>query len=126
MDIKKIVTHLDLLVTKGNMIEGIHQFFADHVITSDYRGVQTENKKQALEKMQAIKDAIFKVNTITHHNTIVDGYESASEFTFDFILRGNSTLYWHEIIRRRWNPDGKVIREEYFNSHNIKINHLNL
>ena len=31
-------------------------------------------------------------------------------------MKDNSNIYWHEIIRRIWNDEGKVIQEEYFNA----------
>ena len=30
--------------------------------------------------------------------------------------KDGSKIYWHEIIRRIWNDEGKVIQEEYFNA----------
>ncbi|MEK6153966.1 hypothetical protein WIW50_11925 [Flavobacteriaceae bacterium 3-367] len=121
MNLKTLVEDLDVLVSQGAMVDGVKQFFADDAVTLDYKGVRTMNKKQALEKMQAIADAVTKVNGITHHGTLIEGNESASEFTFDFKLSGNSTIYWHEIIRRTWNEKGQVVKEEYFNSHKTKI-----
>jgi hypothetical protein len=46
----------------------------------------------------------------------VDGNVSASEFTFDFTMKDNSAIYWHEIIRRIWSDKGEVVQEEYFNA----------
>ena len=37
-------------------------------------------------------------------------------FTFDFDMKDGSKVFWHEIIRRVWNADGKVVQEEYFNA----------
>ena len=119
MNVQLIVRDLDRMVAKGHMIEAIEKFFAKEATTLDYRGVQTINKEQALEKIQAIMDAITDVNNITHHATLIDGNETASEFTFDFSLNGSNTIYWHEIIRRTWNEKGQVIKEEYFNSQQI-------
>jgi len=67
-------------------------------------------------KMEGFAGAIAKVNGITHHGSIVDGNVSASEFTFDFDMQDGSKILWHEIIRRVWNDEGKVIQEEYFNA----------
>jgi len=121
MNIKSLVKDLDTLVSQGFMIAAVEQFFADNVITLDYKGVRTNNKVQALEKMQAITDAVGKINSITHHSTITDGNVSISEFTFDFNLTRNNTIYWHEITYRIWNDKGLVIKEKYFNSHKTKI-----
>ena len=116
MDIKTIATQMDQVVSQGAIVDAVQEFFADNATTSDYNGGKTENKQQMVEKMQGFAGAIEQVNGITHHATIVDGLESASEFTFDFNMKDGSQIYWHEIIRRTWNDDGKVAHEEYFNA----------
>ncbi|AXT50422.1 hypothetical protein D1818_06110 [Aquimarina sp. BL5] len=116
MDIKKLATEMDSIVAKGGIVDAVKQFFAQEATTSDYNNITTNNKTQMVEKMEGFANAIKKVNNITLHHTIVDGNVSASEFTFDFDMTDNSSIYWHEIIRRVWNQEGKVIQEEYFNA----------
>ncbi|TAI47679.1 hypothetical protein [Flagellimonas allohymeniacidonis] len=116
MDIKTLATEMDGIVSKGAIVDAVKQFFAEDATTSDYNGLATTNKQQMVEKMEGFAGAIAQVNAITHHHTIVDGNVSASEFTFDFNMKDNSTVYWHEIIRRIWNDKGEVVQEEYFNA----------
>ena len=116
MDIKSLATEMDGIVAKGAIVDAVKQFFAENATTSDYNGVATTNKRQMVEKMEGFASAIAQVNGIAHHHTIVDGNVSASEFTFDFNMKDNSKIYWHEIIRRVWNNKGEVIQEEYFNA----------
>lgn len=116
MNIKSLAVEMDGIVTKGAIVDAVKQFFAEDATTSDYSGVATTNKQQMVEKMEGFAGAIAQVNGITHHHTIVDGNVSASEFTFDFNMKDDSKIYWHEIIRRIWNADGKVVQEEYFNA----------
>ena len=116
MEIKSLATEMDGIVAKGAIVDAVKQFFAKDATTSDYNGIATTNKQQMVEKMEGFAGAIAQVNGITHHHTIVDGNVSASEFTFDFNMKDDSKIYWHEIIRRVWNDEGKVIQEEYFNA----------
>ena len=116
MDIKIAAQQMDGIVAKGAIVDAVKEYFADNASTSDYNGLQTANKDQMVEEMEGFAGAIAQVNGITLHHTIVDGNVSASEFTFDFDMKDNSKIYWHEIIRRVWNEDGKVIQEEYFNA----------
>ena len=116
MDIKSLAVEMDGIVTKGAIVDAVKQFFAEDATTSDYNGVATTNKQQMVEKMEGFASAIAQVNGITHHHTIVEGNVSASEFTFDFDMKDNSKIYWHEIIRRIWNTNGEVVQEEYFNA----------
>ncbi|SHG56285.1 hypothetical protein [Flagellimonas flava] len=116
MDIKTLATEMDGIVSKGAIVEAVQQFFAEDATTSDYNGLATTNKQQMVEKMEGFAGAIAQVNGITHHHTLVDGNVSASEFTFDFNMKDNSKIYWHEIIRRIWNDKGEVVQEEYFNA----------
>ena len=67
-----------------------------------------------VEKMEGFVGSIANVNGISHHRTIVEGNVSASEFTFDFDMKDNSKVLWHEIIRRVWDNEGKVLAETYF------------
>ena len=114
MNIKNRVQEMDSMVTQGAIIEAVKSFFADHANTSDYGDVTTTNKAQMVKKMEDFVGAITKVNSITHHHTIVDDNISASEFTFDFDMKDGSKILWHEIIRRVWSEEGKVTAEEYF------------
>lgn len=114
MSLKSIVEQMDALVSHGAIVAAVQQHFADEADTSDYQNVTTSGKQQMIEKMEGFTSAIAKVNGITHHHTIVDGNVSASEFTFDFDMKDGSKVLWHEIIRRVWNTEGKVIHEEYF------------
>jgi len=116
MNIKEQVTKMDAIVNEGAIVDAVKEFFSDHAKTSDYGNGGTNGKAEMISKMEGFAGAIGKVNGITHHNSIVEGNLSASEFTFDFDMKDGSKIYWHEIIRRKWNDEGKVIHEEYFNA----------
>lgn len=114
MNIKNQAQQMDAMVAKGAIVDAVKTYFADNASTSDYGNVTTSDKAQMVEKMESFTGAISKVNGITHHHTIVDSNVSASEFTFDFDMKDGSKILWHEIIRRVWNEEGRVIAEEYF------------
>lgn len=116
MNIKDQAIKMDSIVSQGAIVDAVKQFFADTATTSDYNGLATTNKRQMVEKMEGFASSIAKVNGIKHHHTIVDGVVSASEFTFDFLMKDGNSIYWHEIIRRIWNDRGEVVQEEYFNA----------
>ncbi|MEO9483686.1 MAG: SnoaL-like domain-containing protein [Ekhidna sp.] len=115
MELREHVQQIDELVSQGDMVGAINQFFSEDAQTSDYANVTTTGKSQMIEKMSGFLEAIEKVNGIEHHRTMVDGDASASEFTFDFNMKDGSKIYWHEIIRRIWS-EGKVIQEQYFDA----------
>jgi hypothetical protein len=116
MNIKEQVQKMDTIVSQGAIVDAVKDFFADDAITSDYGNGGTNGKSEMIAKMEGFAGAIAAVNGITHHHSIVDGNVSASEFTFDFNMKDGSKIYWHEIIRRIWNDEGKVTHEEYFNA----------
>ena len=116
MNTKTLATEMDSIVAQGAIVDAVKRFFAEDAKTSDYNQVKTNGKTQMIEKMEGFANAIEKVNGIQLHHTIVDGDVSASEFTFDFDMKDGSSIYWHEIIRRVWNDEGKVVHEEYFNA----------
>lgn len=107
---------MDEIVAQGAIVDAVKKFFAEDATTSDYNNLKTSNKSQMIEKMEGFADAIAKVNGIEHHHTIVEGNVSASEFTFDFTMKDDNQIYWHEIIRRIWNNNGQVVKESYFNA----------
>ncbi len=116
MNIKDQVTKMDSIVSQGAIVDAVKEFFAENAITSDYGNGGTTGKAEMIAKMEGFAGAIANVNGITHHHSIVDGNVSASEFTFNFDMKDGSQIYWHEIIRRVWNDEGKVVQEEYFNA----------
>jgi hypothetical protein len=118
MDLKDQVKKMDEMVSQGDILNAISEFFSDDASTSDYSDVKTEGKAQMIEKMNGFFGAIANVNAIMHHRTMLNENASASEFTFDFDMNDGSRIFWHEIIRRVWNEEGKVIEEEYFDAQN--------
>ena len=116
MNIKEQVLKMDAMVSQGDIVNATKVYFADQAVSSDYSEVKMSDKAAHVAKMEGFLGAIAEVNGITHHHTVVDGNISASEFTFDFNMKDGSKIYWHEIIRRVWNDEGKVIQEEYFNA----------
>lgn len=114
MDIRNLVTQMDAMVGQGAIVDAVKEYFCDNASTSDYSEVQTSGKAQMVEKMEGFTSAIAEVKAIKHHGTLIDGNTSASEFTFNFIMKDGSEILWHEIIKRSWGTDGKVQREEYF------------
>ena len=116
MDIREQVTKIDVIVSKGAIVDAVKGFFAENATTSDYGKIATTTKQEMVEKMEGFAGAIANVNRITLHHSIVDGNISASEFTFDFDMKDGSKILWHEIIRRVWNDEGQIINEEYFNA----------
>ena len=115
MDVKALNTQMDGLIKKGEMVAAVQQFYAEDASSADYGGVATTSKQQMIEKMEGFLGAIAKVNEITHLDTLVDGSKSASRFVFDFDMKDNTHIHWHEIIKRDW-QNGKVVNEEYFNA----------
>ena len=114
MNIKNQVSEMDAMVSQGAIVDAVKKYFSESANTSDYNDVTTSGKSQMVNKMEGFVGAIAKVNGITHHRTLVEGNLSASEFTFDFDMKDGSKILWHEIIRRIWNDEGRVINEEYF------------
>ena len=116
MQLKERVLEMDAMVSQGDIVNAVKTYFAATATTSDYGENTTANKLQMVEKMEGFLGSIAKVNGITHHATLVDGQNSASEFTFDFDMKDGSQIYWHEIIKRAWNAQGEVTHEAYFNA----------
>lgn len=116
MNIKDQVQNMDAMVSRGDIVNAVKTYFATNATTSDYSNTTTSSKEQMVEKMEGFLGAIANVNGITHHKSIIDGTNSASEFTFDFDMKDGSKIYWHEIIQRDWNDEGLVIKETYFNA----------
>jgi hypothetical protein len=117
MNIKEEVSKMDATVTQGDIVNAVKNHFAENATTSDYGDVAgTTTKSEMVEKMEGFAGSIAQVNGITHHHSLVDDNLSASEFTFDFDMKDGSKVFWHEIIRRVWNADAKVVQEEYFNA----------
>lgn len=116
MDIKSKVQVMDALVAKGEIIKAVENNFCDMASTSDYGQTTTSGKPAMIDKMNGFLGSIANVNGITHHNTIVDGNTSVSEFTFDFDMKDGSKILWHELIKREWSDEGKVTSETFFNA----------
>jgi len=116
MNIKDQVKKMDGMVSQGDIVNAVKEFFSENATSSDYDQTVMSNKAEMIGKMEGFLGSIAKVNGITHHRTMTSDNASASEFTFDFDMKDGSSIFWHEIIRRVWNEDGLVVHEEYFNA----------
>ncbi len=114
MNLETKVNEINALVKQGAIVAAVKDYFAENATTSDFSGVTTQNKSQMIEKMEGFAGAIQAVNGIRHIGTLIDNNVSASEFIFDFDMKDGSKIYWHEIIKREWNANGEVVKEEYF------------
>jgi hypothetical protein len=113
MNIQELNKELNDLALKGDMITAVTNYFAENSTTKDHTGVSLATKQEHLKKMDGFLGGISKVNGITLHNVAVSDNVSFNEFTFDFDMKDNSKILWHEVIRRVW-ADNKVIEEQYF------------
>ena len=101
------------MVKKGQIVEATEKYFASNATTLDFDGTVTKGKVAMVSKMQGFAGAIAKVNGITLHHAAINGNVSFAEFTFDFDMKDNSKILWHEIIRSVW-ENGEIIDEQYF------------
>ena len=113
MDLGKLNSEMDALVSKGDMVGAVSQFFADNAVTTDHDGTIINSKPKHIEKMEGFLGAIEKVNGITFHGDAIGETMTMSEFTFDFDMKDGSKVLWHEILRRKWD-NGKIVEEQYF------------
>ena len=101
------------MVKKGQIVEATEKFFAPHVKTIDFDGTITNGKPAMLAKMRGFAGAIARVNGITLHHVSLNGNVSFAEFTFNFDMKDDSNILWHEILRTVW-QNGQVVEEQYF------------
>lgn len=113
MQINDSLTAIDGLVSQGQIVQAVEQFFAPNAKTTDFDGTITQNKDQMIEKMTGFVGSIAKVNGIQLHQSFSKDNISLSEYTFDFDMKDGSHVLWHEIIRREWS-NGLVVDEQYF------------
>lgn len=113
MSSKAIVEQMDAVVSQGQIVDAVEQYFDARAVTEDFDGTVTRNKTEMLDKMRRFAGGIRQVNRILLHGQLVNGNVSMSEYTFDFDMKDGSRVLWHEIIRREW-KDGLVVKEQYF------------
>ena len=113
MQVANLVSELDEMVGKGQILESIEKFFAPEVVTIEVGGAKTSTRDEKVGNLQGFLGSIKTVNGITIHNTASGEDVSLSECTFDFDMQDGSKILWHEVIRRSW-KDGKVVEEQYF------------
>ncbi len=113
MQVAQLLSKMDALLSKGEILEAVNQFFADNAYSKDFDGSITTTKAQMVEKMTGFTGGIKTVNSITLHHAVAGADVSMSEYTFDFDMKDGSHILWHEIIRREWKDD-KVVNEQYF------------
>lgn len=110
---EKALADKNAMILRGQIVEATSKYFADDATTTDFDGTQTQGKQEMEAKMQGFAGSIAEVKTIELKRSVVQGDVSFAEFVFNFIMKDDSEIYWHEIIRSLWR-DGKVVEEQYF------------
>lgn len=111
MSIKTKLKTLDNMVSKGQFIEAVDQYFADNAV-SHYQQEYVNGKAKKIEGLQHFLNVIETVDEVTLHEATANSKESFSLFSFHFTQKGGQKLTWHEVIRRVWQK-GMVVEEEY-------------
>jgi predicted flap endonuclease-1-like 5' DNA nuclease len=117
MKLKEQLKALDKLVEKGEIIDAFQKYFDDNVVTWDSDGQKTTTKAEKTALLKSFFSEYKNTEKIKLHDSIVDGLQSHSEFTFIFSNENGQKHKWHEIISRTW-KDGKVI-DEFYSKGNI-------
>lgn len=113
MKLNEIVGQLNEKVLKGEILDAVKTYFAENSDTTDFDGTVVTGKAAHIAKMEGFLGSIAKVNGIKLHHSATEGNVSFSEYTFDFDMKDNSKIYWHEVIRRVWEND-LIVAEQYF------------
>jgi hypothetical protein len=111
--LKDLVAEKNEMVTKGQILEAIEEFFAPDAKTVDFTGRKANSKQEAIDGQKQTVKLIEKVNEISVHRVGVGDDATFAEFIFDIDLKDGNKIYWHEIIYSVW-KNGKIIYEEYF------------
>jgi hypothetical protein len=113
MQLANLLSEMDGMVTKGQILEAIDKFFAGSVDTIEVGGALTKTKNEKVGKLKEFLGGIQAVNGISLLRSAINENVSYSEYKMDFDMKDGSKILWHEIIRREW-KDGLVIHEQYF------------
>ena len=112
-NLNQLVADKNALVVQGKIVEATEKFFAQEAQTQDFDGTITSGKAQMVEKMTGFAGAIAQVKAIELKQVAIHDDVSFVEFIFNFIMKDDSEIYWHEIIKSVW-KNGQVVHEQYF------------
>ncbi len=113
MTIQENLTKMNSLISQGQIIDAVDQFFHDNILTQEVGGEPKQGKALKREGLVDFVNNIAAVKEITVHNNAINGDTSYSEYTFRFDFKDGSNVNWNEIISRQWDGD-QVVRERYF------------
>jgi hypothetical protein len=113
MQVATLLSELDGMVAKGQILEAIDKFFAPNVKTIEVGGAVTTTSAEKRTNLAGFLGGIQAVNGITLLHSAISDNVSYSEYKMDFDMKDGSKILWHEIIRREW-KDGLVVHEQYF------------
>ena len=105
--------HLDQLVSQGNFLEAIDQYFHPEVVCQSNPSDAIYGKQTKYDLIRHFLRGVAQINNCTLHSHAVGGQVTMSEHTFEFTQHDGNKLVWNEVIRRYW-KDGLVIDEKYY------------
>lgn len=112
-DLHEMLTAKNKMVTIGQLIEAAEKYFAPTVRTIDFDGTLTIGKHETIHKMKHSFGSIEKVNEIILYRMATCNDVTFAEFTFNFEMKDERNIFWHEIVRSLW-KDGQITEEQYF------------
>jgi hypothetical protein len=112
MKLKEQLRLLDETVIFGDFEKAVQTFFSKDVKVI-HKDKFLKGRKSKLETIRHFLNMVASIDEIRLHKQYIQAPESYSLFTFRFSMQDQSSLFWHEIIRRKW-ENGLVIEEEYW------------
>ena len=100
-------------ILAGKILETFDAYYADDVVMSenkkDERVSKAKNREYELQFLGNIQD----FHGAKVGRTLVDGDNSAVEWTFDVTFKGGSRVVMEQVALQTW-KDGKIIREDFY------------
>ncbi|MEZ4982385.1 MAG: hypothetical protein R2769_12525 [Saprospiraceae bacterium] len=112
MKVKEQLRLLDETVLFGDFEKAVQSFFSKDVKII-HKDKYLNGRKSKLQTIRHFMDMVASIDEIRLHRQYIQAPETYSLFTFRFSMHDQSSLFWHEIIRRKWD-NGEVIEEEYW------------
>ena len=112
-NLKQKVDALDSMVSQGQIIQALEEFFHPEIRTQEGNGDISSGKADKKTMLEGFFSGISSVNEIKLHSNAVGDDVTLSEFTIDLTQNDGSPILWNEVIRRQW-KDGLVINERYY------------
>ena len=107
------VTALHDAIARGEIVEALHEYYAENVEMQEGLQPPTVGLAANLEREQAWLATVAEFKNFEVKSLAVEGDTTFAETVLDYVDTDGNAIHGEQVARARW-KDGKIVHERFY------------